>query len=105
MIHLKLISPMDNWKNRTEKGYKNNLENLAMHSIQKGIKEGSSCGKYEVDEEVKEVKSLPNNYLVKRVPGSGSILSKAQRQECVESQHGWSRFSKLYISETKWSRN
>lgn len=30
------------------------------------------------------MKSLPNNYLVKRVPGSGSILSKAQRQECVE---------------------
>lgn len=37
-----------------------------------------------MDEEVKEVKSVPNNYLVKRVPGSGSILSKAQRQECVE---------------------
>lgn len=37
-----------------------------------------------MDEEMKEAKSGPNNYLVKRVPGSGSILSKAQRQECVE---------------------
>lgn len=37
-----------------------------------------------MDEEVNEVETGPNNYLVKRAPGSGSILSKAQRQECVE---------------------
>lgn len=39
-------------------------------------------GTYDMDEEMKEAKSGPNNYLVKRVPGSGSILSKAQTGVC-----------------------
>lgn len=41
-------------------------------------------GNLDVDKEIKELKSGPRSYLVKRGPGRGSSLSQALTQQCLK---------------------